>query len=64
MHKPGWQTSEFWTTMLLVVGVVAFSLSDSLPERWGAVAASVSVAAYSISRGLTKLFSSESPKGV
>ncbi len=55
--KPGWQTSEFWLHVLLIVGVVATSLSTSgLPPQWAAACATAATASYGISRGLAKLF--------
>lgn len=52
--KPGWKTTEFWVTVATDVGVVAASAAGVLPEKYAALAASVSVVAYNISRGLAK----------
>lgn len=54
--KTGWKTSEFWVTVLAVIGLVASSVAASLAPRYAAIGVAISVAAYSISRGLTKLF--------
>lgn len=54
--KPGYRTSEFWVTTLAVVGLVLSSAAASLSPRYAAIGASVSAAAYAISRGLAKLF--------
>lgn len=54
--KPGYRTSEFWATALAVVGLVAASVAASLPPRYAAIGTAVSVAAYSFSRGLAKLY--------
>jgi hypothetical protein len=53
---PGQKTTEFLTTVALVVGVVAFAVADKLPPRYAALSASISVAAYAISRGLAKIY--------
>lgn len=54
--KTGWKTTEFWVTALSVVGLVASSAAASLAPKYAAIGVAVSVAAYSISRGLAKLF--------
>lgn len=54
--RPGYKTSEFWITALLVVGLVVSSIATPLSPHWAAIGASVSTAAYAISRGLAKLF--------
>lgn len=53
--KSGWKTTEFWITALAVVGLVSSSAATSLSPKYAAIGAAVSVAAYSISRGLAKL---------
>ena len=54
--KAGWKTSEFWVTALSIVGLVVSSAAASLSPKYAAIGASVSAAAYAISRGLAKLF--------
>lgn len=54
--KSGWKTTEFWVTALSVVGLVASAATTSLSPKWAAIGASVSAAAYAISRGLAKMF--------
>lgn len=54
--KAGWKTSEFWVTATAVIGLVVSSGAASLSPKYAAIGASLSVAAYSISRGLAKLF--------
>lgn len=54
--RPGWKTSEFWVTALAIVGLVVSAAATSLSPRYAAIGASVSAAAYAISRGLAKLF--------
>lgn len=52
--KPGWKTTEFWATVALNVGAISAALAQVLPAKWAAVVGAVSVAAYNVSRGLTK----------
>ena len=54
--KPGYKTSEFYVTLLTIIGLVASSVAAPLSPRYAAIGAAVSAAAYSISRGLSKLF--------
>jgi len=51
----GFKSTEFWATVLTNVGVVAAACTGVLTPRYAAVASAVSVAAYSIARGLAKL---------
>lgn len=53
--KAGWKTTEFWVTALSIVGLVVSSATVNLSPKYAAIGASVSAAAYAISRGLTKL---------
>jgi len=52
--KPGVRTTEFWLTVAVDVAAFAASLANVLPERWAAIAATVSTSIYSVSRGLAK----------
>jgi hypothetical protein len=52
--RRGYKTTEFWVTLLALVGLVASSASAHLPPRYAAIGVSVSTAAYAISRGLAK----------
>jgi len=52
--KPGWQTTEFWVTVLTAVGATAASATNNLPPRYATLATTISVVAYAISRGLAK----------
>lgn len=54
--KPGYKTSEFWITALLIVGLTASAIATPLSPKWAAIGAAVSGAAYNIARGLAKLF--------
>jgi hypothetical protein len=51
---PGMRTSEFYVTVATNIGVVAAALAGALSPRYAAVASAVSVAAYSVARGLAK----------
>lgn len=53
--KAGWKTTEFWVTALSIAGLVVSSASAGLSPKYAAIGASVSAAAYAISRGLAKL---------
>ena len=55
MPKSGWKTTEFYITVLSIVGLVTASVAATLSPRYAAIAVSVSGAAYVISRGLAKL---------
>ena len=52
--RRGFRTTEFWSTVAVNVGVVAAAVQGTLSPKWAAVASAVSVAAFSISRGLAK----------
>jgi len=52
--EPGEKTTEFWLTIVSVVASVLGGISGILPPSWAAIATSLSVALYSISRGLAK----------
>lgn len=52
--KPGWQTTEFWITVLTTVGATAAAATDNLPPRYATIASTIAVVAYAISRGLAK----------
>jgi predicted acyltransferase len=54
MLKPGHKTTEFAVTVLVALGSLAASLAGVLAPRYAAIASAVSVAAYSIARGLAK----------
>lgn len=52
--KAGWKTTEFWVSTLTSVGSLLAAFGGLLPPKYAVVAAAVSTAAYSISRGLAK----------
>lgn len=51
----GYKTTEFWVTVLTIVGLVVAAVAAPLSPRYAAIGAAVSAAAYSIARGLAKL---------
>ena len=55
MTKAGWKTTEFWVTAFSIAGLVVSSAASTLSPKYAAIGASVSAAAYAISRGLAKL---------
>lgn len=55
MNRRGWQTTEFYVTIAIDVGVFTAALADALPPRYAAIAASVSTGAYAIARGIAKI---------
>lgn len=54
--KPGYKTTEFWISLLIIVGSSAFAVADKLPARYASWASSVAGAAYMLARGLAKVF--------
>ena len=53
-HRPGWQTTEFWVSVLTIIAIISGSLVG-LPPQYAAIAASIAASCYSISRAITKL---------
>ena len=52
--KPGWKTSEFWVTGLIVLATVCGWAGDKLDGTWATIAAALAAAAYSASRAVAK----------
>jgi hypothetical protein len=52
--KPGVRTTEFWLTIAIDVAAFAAALSNVLPDRYAALAASASTGLYTLSRGIAK----------
>ncbi len=52
--RPGWQTTEFWLTLLGHLGLISGAISGVLPPQYAALAAAASQVAYNLSRGLVK----------
>lgn len=51
---PGIKTTELLLTVLTAVGSIAAAVAGVLSPKWAAVASSISVVAYNLSRGLAK----------
>lgn len=54
--KPGYKTTEFWVSLLIIVGSTVASFADKLPPRYAAWASAVAGAAYMLARGLAKVY--------
>ena len=52
--KKGWQTTEFWITILTQIATVGGAIAGILPPKEAALVAAFSQAAYAISRGMAK----------
>lgn len=59
--RVGYQTTEFWVSVVAALGAIAAQVAGLVPEPWGAVLAGVSSAAYAISRGLAKSGTTSGP---
>ena len=53
-HKPGYRTSEFWLSVVVVIAVGSDALAGSLPDRYGGIAAAIAAGLYAVGRGLAK----------
>jgi hypothetical protein len=54
--KPGYQTTEFYVALLVILGSFFATLAGSLPDRYAALASSISGGLYAVSRGLAKVY--------
>lgn len=54
--KPGYKTTEFYVSLLIIVGSTLFSIADKLPPRYAAWASTFAGGAYALARGLAKVF--------
>lgn len=52
--KPGVKTSEFWLTVAVDVAAFAGAIANVLPDRWAAIAGTISTSLYAVSRGVAK----------
>lgn len=53
--RPGYKTTEALATFLTALGALIAALAGHLSPKWAALASSISVGCYALSRGLTKL---------
>jgi hypothetical protein len=61
MLKPGYKTTEFAVTVLASVAALVAALAGHLSPKYAALATSVSVGLYAVSRGLAKISPPSSP---
>jgi hypothetical protein len=52
--RRGFETTEFYVSVLTALGALAAALAGELAPRWAAIAAAVSSAAYALARGWAK----------
>jgi hypothetical protein len=52
--KPGYKTTEFYVALAPIVGAFLATLLGNLPDKYAAIASSVSAVGYAFSRGFTK----------
>ena len=52
--KPGIRTTEFWLTLAVDVAAFAAAIANVLPDKYAAIAATVSTSIYSVTRGVAK----------
>jgi len=52
--KPGWKTTEFWITALVVVSTLLGWLAGHIPGEYAAIVEAAAAAAYAASRALAK----------
>jgi hypothetical protein len=52
--KPGWKTTEFWVTILGVIGAATAGLENIVSPTVAGIMMAISSAAYALSRGLAK----------
>jgi hypothetical protein len=58
--KAGVKTTEFWITLIGVIGATCAAAAGVLPTKEAAALMTVSAAAYKLSRGLAKISPSNS----
>jgi len=51
---PGYKTTEFWLTLLTVIGTCAGALEEAVPPKYAAVTSAIMISAYAIARGIKK----------
>lgn len=52
--KPGYLTTEFWLTVAVNAAALCSTLASALPQRYGALMATVATGLYALSRGWAK----------
>jgi hypothetical protein len=54
--KPGYKTTEFYTTVTTALGLLVSALTNGLNDQTAAKYTGIVAAGYAISRGLAKIF--------
>lgn len=52
--RPGYKTTEFWITVIVLVADLALALVTILPPTWASTIATVTTTMYVMSRALAK----------
>lgn len=52
--KKGIKTTEFWLTLLPIVGTWAMAVQEIVPPKYAAMTTALATSAYAIARGLAK----------
>lgn len=52
--KPGYKTTEFWMTVLTVLGTWGGAIQDYVPPKFAAITSAATISAYAIARGIRK----------
>ncbi len=52
--KPGIRTTEFWLTVAADLGALVATIAGALPERYAAIAITISTGLYALARGWAK----------
>jgi len=60
--KPGWQTTEFWVTALLLASVALGWIGGKLDGDKAAIASAIAAGLYATSRGLAKKGAARDPR--
>ena len=54
--KPGYKTTEFYTTIVTALGLLVSALTNGLNDQTAAKYSAIVASGYAISRGLAKVF--------
>ena len=54
--KPGYKTTEFYTTIVTALGLLVSALTNGLNDQTAAKYSAIVAFGYAISRGLAKVF--------
>jgi len=59
--KPGYRTTEFYTTVVTAVGLLVSALTNGLNDQTAAKYTGIVAFGYALSRGLAKIFPPKPP---